>query len=466
MSRRPFVKFSFATLAVAAFTLLLGCANKSTPAATAQVAQRPATPAAKAPAPALAKPTAPASALALPPAPPARVFPVMLGIDVLEAEGFRAIAGKKIALLTHRAGVNRLGESTINVLRRAPNAKLVALFAPEHGIDGEIKAAVNFGDYRHAPTGLPIYSLYGKNKKPTAATLKGIDAVVIDLQDVGVRSYTFISWMRHALEGCFENGVEAIVLDRPNPLGGWKVDGPLLDTEWMSDVGAFPNMPYVHGLTIAELARMAKFSTSAKSGISDKIRAKGKLTVIPMRGWNRSMQWPETGLRWVQTSPLIPSFEAAVGYAMLGLGTQNNPWRVGKEFPYRSIGYPQKKPDDIIRALEAYKIPGVNFVKRPVKDSAGSIVTYVVVEVSDWAKWNPTELSFYMQKQAAIWSLNPFATLKGADIRTFNVHVGSTAWFNALRREGARIDVPLFVNNWKARSLAYQAQTKRYWMYQ
>ena len=208
--------------------------------------------------------------------------PIYLGIDVLEHNNFRSIAGKHVGLLTHPAGLNRRGESSIDVLRRAPNVGLVALFGPEHGIYGNEKANVPVVDKIDPRTGLPVYSLYGKYRKPTAEMLAGLDALVIDLQDVGVRSYTYVSCMRYAMEACFENGVEVVILDRPNPLGGLKVDGPPLDREWRSYVGAF-HVPYVHGLTIAELARIAKH-TPGWMETPEQIRKNGKLTVIPMRG--------------------------------------------------------------------------------------------------------------------------------------------------------------------------------------
>src|SRR5215217_5291614 len=220
----------------------------------------------------------PAPVLELPPPPvikPAPIFPVMLGIDVLESEGFAAVKGKRIGLLTHPAGVNRRGTSTIDVLRRATNTKLVALFAPEHGLYGTEKASTNIADTIDRRTGLPVYSLHGQNRKPTKAQLKELDALVIDLQDIGVRSYTFNVVMRYAMDSCFLNGVEVIILDRPNPLGGLKVDGPLLDRELMSGVGAF-RVPYVHGLTIGELARMAA-TTPRVLDIPDEVRLKGKL---------------------------------------------------------------------------------------------------------------------------------------------------------------------------------------------
>ncbi len=429
----------------AALALLAGCTSEPKPK----------------PAPKPAPPVAP------PPAPPPEVLPpVMLGIDVLEADGFKAIAGKKLGLLTHAAGVNRRGESTIDVLRRAPQSKLVALFAPEHGLDGKIKAATNFEDSIHQPTGLPVYSIYGRHKKPTKEQLKGIDALVIDLQDVGARTYTFTSWMRYALEACFENGVEAIVLDRPNPLGGLKVGGPPLDPEWMSDVGAF-RVPYVHGLTIGELATMAKAAPRVLA-VSEKVRAKGKLTVIMMRGWTRSMRWPDTGLKWVPTSPMIQTYDAALGYSMLGLGWQNNAWfsGIGKDYPFRSIGYPKKKPEEIIAAMEAYKVPGIRLAKREGRTADGKPAAGVYVEISDWEKWNPTEFCFYMQKQALKWErLNIYAALTGTEQRTFQIHVGSTAWYDALRKEGSRVDVAAFVKNWTERAALYQQSVKKYWLY-
>ena len=157
---------------------------------------------------------------------------VMLGIDTLEAEGFRAVAGKRIGLLTHAAGVNSHGESTADILQHAPRVQLVALFAPEHGLRGDVPAGKDFDNTTDPRTGMKVYSFYGANLKQSKERLRGLDALVIDLQDIGVRSYTFNVTMRDALEACFERGVEVVVLDRPNPLGGLKVDGPLLDPEW------------------------------------------------------------------------------------------------------------------------------------------------------------------------------------------------------------------------------------------
>ncbi len=415
-------------------------------------------------------PTLAAASVLIPSRPaeqPRATFPVMLGIDVLEADGFSAVRGKRIGLLTHRAGVNRRGESTISVLRRAPQTTLVCLFAPEHGLDGEIKAAEDVGDSIHQPTGLPIYSIYGRNKRPTPAQLKGLDAVVIDLQDIGVRSYTFASWMRYTMEACFEEGVEVILLDRPNPLGGLKVSGPPLDHEHMSDVGAF-RIPYVHGLTMAELARMAATAPGVLN-VPDATRAKGELTIVPMRGWNRSMRWPETGLTFVPTSPMIQDFAAVVGYAMIGLGCEFSGFRhgIGASYPFRGLSFRGKSPDVLIRDLQALNVPGLNYRKIAVPSGGAQPLNGVYVEVTDWDSWNPTELSFHLMRLACVYDpSNPFAKLNTTQARTFNIHVGSTEWWNALRRDGADVNLEAFLESWESRSKIYQQQARRYWLYQ
>ena len=457
MSRRSLVKLSLGAIAASVLALALGCASKATP-----VPAKPVAPVASKPV--VAPPAAPPVVL-LPPA--EKLPPVMLGIDVLEAEKFATIAGKKIGLLTHPAGLNRRGENTIDVIRRAPNAKLVALFAPEHGLWGLDKAGDNFADTVDKRTGLPVYSLHGKTRKPTKEMLKGLDALVIDLQDIGSRSYTFISCLRYTMEACFENGVEVIVLDRPNPLGGLKVDGPPLDAEFVSYVGAF-RVPYVHGLTLGELARMAKNAPNVLA-VTDKVRAKGRLTVVPMRGWNRAMRWPDTGLKWIATSPYVQDYAAVVGYAMVGLGTEVGEFKsgIGINHPFRSISYPKKTPDEIIKELEQYRIPGIKLLKAQGIARDGKIITGVYVEVADYNAWRPTELSFYMMKTAAKWStMNPFILPAGDKTSMFNKVIGSAAWAAAIRRDGGRVDVAPFIQNWTERAKVYQELSRKYWLYQ
>ncbi len=421
------------------------------------------------PAPTVAAVNAPPKPAAPPRVEP--VFPVMLGIDVLAAENFSSLAGKRVGLLTHPAGVNRQGVSTIDVLRRAPNVHLVALYGVEHGVYSELPAEKPYPDHLDPRTGLMIFSLYnGVSHKPTKAQLKGIDALVIDLQDIGVRSYTFVSAMKVAMEACFENGVEVVVLDRPNPLGGLKVDGPLLERQLTSYVGEFC-VPYVHGLTIGELALMAKEAPGVLD-VPEKVRARGKLTIIPMRGWRRTMRWPETGLRWVPTSQRVPDFAACVGDPMVGLGTYFDPAShfdigfrhgIGNDYPFRGLSHATIKSDVLERELNALHLPGLAFSLVSVPGKNGKPATGVYVEVSDWETWQPTELNFYLMKLACQWSSrNPFLT---GDASGFLRHMGSTAFYEALRRDGAKVNVEAFLAEWRARDRIYQQESQRYWLY-
>jgi uncharacterized protein YbbC (DUF1343 family) len=448
---------------------LVGCSASQPP--TKPVASKPTPPAATAPA--AVSPATTASTPASSAKEPQKIFPVMLGIDTLEADGFAAVKGKRLGLLTHPAGVNRRGVSTIEVLRHAPGVKLVALYAVEHGLYNERPAEKTFNDATDPRTGLPVFSLYNDQNRrrfrPTPQQLKSIDALVIDLQDIGTRSYTFSGAMKSAMEACFENGKEVIVLDRPNPLGGFKVDGPSLDAEFITDVGRF-RVPYVHGLTIGELARMT-MALQPPSGIaiSEEVRARSKLTVIPMRGWRRDMRWTETGLTFVPTSTRIQDFASVMGYPMVGLGTISSGFAhgIGKDYPFRGIYFKGKTTDQLEKDLNALKLPGLKFRKVAGVDEKGQPATGVYVEVSDWDDWNPTDLNFYLMRLACRYSPpNPFAKLKGTpQERTFNIHVGSKAWWDALARDGAKVDVEGFIRDWREKAKVYQQQTRKYWLY-
>lgn len=417
------------------------------------------------------EPTRPESRAAVKPTSPLvdstpKAGPVLLGIDVLEATRFRAIAGKRIGLLTHAAGVNRRGERTVDVLRRAPNVRLVALFAPEHGLNGDVEANVDFGDTTDARTGLPVYSLHGSNRKPTAAQLKGLDALVIDLQDIGVRSYTYSVVMRYTMEACFAQGVEVVICDRPNPLGGLKVDGPILDRSLMSGVGAY-EIPYVHGLTLGELARWAA-GTRGALAVSESVRRRGRLTVVPMRGWRRSMRWPETGLTFVPTSPVMRDFPTIVGYAMTGLGCEYSGFEhgFGTAYPFRALSFKGIPVDRLLRDLNALELPGLTFRLVETSTSRGVSRPGVYVGVTDWRAWHPTELSFHLHRLACRYNPpNPFAELDATQARTFNIHVGSTRWWTALKRDGVRVNVASYFKRWTSRAETYRQRSRQFWLY-
>jgi len=389
---------------------------------------------------------------------------IHLGIDVLEQSGFKAIANKRVGLLTHPAGVNRKGVSSIRVLRQAPNVRLVTLFGPEHGIYGNEKANQPIDNQIDPRTGLPVYSLYGKYRKPTPEMLRNLDALVIDLQDIGVRSYTYVSCMRYAMEACFENGVEVVILDRPNPLGGLKVDGPPLDKEWRSYVGSF-NVPYVHGLTIGELAKLAKY-TSGTMNITDKARQAGKLTVIRMKGWRRSMRWPQTGLQWIPTSPYIPDLGAVLGYAMTGLGAQIGGFThgIGTPYPFRLLKYKGKSNAELLRALNKLRIPGLNFKVIRTQDKNGQPIEGIYVQVVDWQSVRPTELSFHMMQLTAQWTPdNPFQTAPNSAL--FNKHVGSTTWWEEISQHGKNALVKRFINAWSQQAMNFQRLHRQFYIY-
>ena len=405
--------------------------------------------------------------------PSSAVYPVMLGIDVLESQGFAAVKGKRLGLLTHPAGVNRRGESTIDVLRHAPGVKLVALYGPEHGIYGTALAEAVIGDTVDRRTGLPVYSVYGKFRKPTRSKLKGIDAMVIDLQDIGTRSYTFISAMKLTMEACFENNIEVIVLDRPNPLGGLKVDGPLLDAKWKSYVGAF-RVPYVHGLTIGELARMAKEAPGVLD-VTEAVRARGKLTIIPMRGWRRAMRWPDTGLAWVPTSQYMQDFSAVEGCPMTGLGAFWDPPRidtgfrhgVGKSYAFRGLSHKSVKIEIVEKELRALNLPGLQFRRVSAPDRFGKPAVGLYVEISDYDEWHPTDLNFYLLRLACKFEAkNPFLPGPGRDFSGFLRHMGSEDFLRALQHDGARVNVEAFIAEWRKHAQVYQQQVRRYWLYQ
>ena len=405
--------------------------------------------------------------LRIAPAPAAAVpFPVMLGIDALEADGFAPLRGKRIGLLTHPAGVNRFGVSTLEILRHAPGVRLVALFGAEHGVYNDMPAGKIYGDHVDPRTGLVVHSLYnGKSHRPTRCQLLGIDALVIDLQDIGSRSYTFASAMKAAMEGCFENGVEVIVLDRPNPLGGLKVDGPPMDPQWTSYVGDFP-VPYVHGLTIGELARLARLQPGVLQ-VPEAVRARGRLTVIPMRGWKRSMRWPETGLTWIPTSPFIPDFSAIAGYPMTGLGSELSGFVTSREYPFRGISHRNIKPEVIERELEAVHVPGVGYRRVSVVNArTGLPGTALYIEITDWDEWRPTELNFYLMKLACRHqSRNPFGALPPSEANLFQKLIGSPGFYRDIAAHGSRVDVDAYIREWQLRASLFQQESRRYWLY-
>ncbi len=277
---------------------------------------------------------------------------VDLGIDVLEQRDYSILKGKRIGLITNQTGVDSHGVRTRLLLKK--NCNLVALYTPEHGLDGTEKAGRYVKSRRDRVTGLVAHSLYGPTRKPTPEMLRGIDVLVFDMQDIGCRGYTYISTMGRCMEAAGENHIPFVVLDRPNPIGGNRIEGPSVDPHWISFVGQFP-IPYVHGLTVGELAKM----------VNDKgwMAARCDLTVVPMRGWLRSYTWANTGLRWIPTSPNIPHGMSPFYYIVTGIvGELSGPeCGVGSFGPFESISARFMNPTSLTRYLQGLDAPGVFF---------------------------------------------------------------------------------------------------------
>jgi len=274
---------------------------------------------------------------------------VLLGIDQIENENFSILEGKRVGLITNQTGVNYEGLKTRSVLFNSSKVNLVALYTPEHGLDGDEIAGKWVSSRVDKLTGLKAYSLYGKTRKPDAKMLKGVDVLVFDIQDVGARCYTYVSTMGLCMEAAAENDIEFIVLDRPNPVGGDIVEGPPITDKWLSFVGMFP-LPFRHGLTIGEIARM-----SVGEGW---LKKNPKLTVIQMKGWSRKMNWMDTGLKWVQTSPNIPRAESCYYYLLCCI-PQHVPGifsGLGTAKPFQSLTRKNFNEDNFVEVLNSIQM--------------------------------------------------------------------------------------------------------------
>ncbi|HEU4507926.1 MAG TPA: exo-beta-N-acetylmuramidase NamZ domain-containing protein [Pyrinomonadaceae bacterium] len=275
---------------------------------------------------------------------------VLTGIDVLERDNFKQLAGLRIGLVTNHTGRNREGRQTIDVLSKAPGVKLVALFSPEHGIRGLLDDKVS--DSKDEATGLPIYSLYGETRRPKPEQLKDLDALVFDIQDIGARFYTYISTLGHILEEAAKAKLPVFVLDRPNPIGGVEVEGPIADADKLSFI-SYHTIPTRHGLTIGELAQL--FNKQRNIGAD--------LRVIKMEGWRRWMWFDETNLTWINPSPNMRSLTEATLYPGVGLlETTNVSVGRGTDTPFEIVGAPWIQGDKLAEDLNQRGLPGVRFV--------------------------------------------------------------------------------------------------------
>ena len=282
---------------------------------------------------------------------PTAAAQVQPGIEVLLDEYLHLIEGKRVGLITNHTGIDSNGTHIADLLNVAPGVTVAAFFAPEHGLRGDRPAGERIASYVDPDTGVPVHSLYGNTLKPTPEMLQGIDVLLFDIQDVGTRFYTYIYTMAYAMEAAAEQGIPFIVLDRPNPIGGEIVEGPVLDPRFSSFVGLYP-IALRHGMTVGELALF--FNTEQNIGAD--------LTVIPMQGWERSMWFEDTGLPWVAPSPNMRYPSTAFVYPGLGLleGTNVSEGR-GTARPFEFIGAPWIDALELYAELEKLNLPGVRF---------------------------------------------------------------------------------------------------------
>jgi uncharacterized protein YbbC (DUF1343 family) len=280
---------------------------------------------------------------------PASAAQTLTGIEALEAQGFAPLAGKRVGLITNQTGIDRHRRSTIDLLAHAPGVKLVALFSPEHGIRGALDGRVS--STTDVATGLPVYSLYGETERPTDAMLAGVDVLVFDIQDAGVRFYTYITTMGYAMEAAAAHHVAFYVLDRPDPLGGERIEGPMLDRDRTNFVGYFP-MPVRMAMTLGEMAQM--FNAENKIGCD--------LHIIRTQNWRRQMWFNDTGLPWVNPSPNLRAPTAEILYPGLEI-LQAGGVSVGRGTarPFELVGAPWVHGEELAAYLNRRAIPGLRF---------------------------------------------------------------------------------------------------------
>lgn len=386
------------------------------------------------------------------------------GVEVLRDHGFRELTGKRVGLITNPTGVDNNLKSTVDILHEAANVELVALFGPEHGVRGDVHAGDNVDNTVDPATGVKVYSIYGKTKKPTPEMLKGIDALVYDIQDIGCRSFTFVSTLGLALEACAENNIELVVLDRPNPLGGNRVEGNLVEPGFESFVSQFP-IPYLYGLTPGEMAQFLNGEGLVAGG------KKAKLTVVPMEGWTRNMTFEQTGMPWILPSPHIPQPVTSYYYPATGI--------LG-ELYYVSIGVGYTLPFQLICAewidaekfsarMNALQLPGVKFrpihVKPFYSTGQGKNLQGVQFYVEDTPESSLTLIQFYaMQELAKLYPEKKIfeTTTDKSRFSMFDKVCGS----DQIRlRFGKRYQVSDIIDYWNKDVQSFKQKSSKYYLY-
>ncbi|MEK4069444.1 exo-beta-N-acetylmuramidase NamZ family protein [Peribacillus sp. FSL R5-0717] len=375
------------------------------------------------------------------------------GIEVLLKEEKNVLSGKKVGLITNPTGIDSKLTSMVDLLHDDPDINLTALFGPEHGVRGDAQAGASVEYYIDEKTGLPVYSLYGKTKKPTPEMLKDVEVLVFDIQDVGTRYYTYIYTMAYAMEAAKENDIPFIVLDRPNPQGGESVDGPVLEPEFSSFVGLYP-IPLKHGMTVGELATL--FNKEFKIGAD--------LKVIKMKGWKRDMDYDDTGLPFVLPSPNMPTVSTTFVYPATGLieGTNVSEGR-GTTKPFELIGAPYINGDELAGKLNALRLPGVKFRAASFTPTfskhAGKLSHGVEIYITDREVFKAVPTGLHIIK--TIQDLYP-GDFEFLAANNFNLLIGN-GWIMSRIKEGSTVNEIL--KEYQVKQDAFKKVRKNYLLY-
>lgn len=321
---------------------------------------------------------------------------VKTGIEVLKKQNFKILEGLRVGLVTNPTGVDNDLRSDVDILHAAKNVKLVALFGPEHGVRGNVHAGDAVANDSDPATGLPVYSLYGKYRTPSDEMLKNIDVLVYDIQDIGCRSFTYISTLANIMKAAARNHIKVVVLDRPNPLGGKKVEGCITEDDCISFVSQF-KVPYVYGLTPGELARLLN-----DEGL---LGEKCDLEVVKMKGWKRSMTYGDTGLKWVLSSPHIPEASSSPFYTVSGIVGELDSINIGVGYtiPFQTFAAPWIKATELADRMNALRLPGYTF--RPIYYSPfyskykGRQLQGVQVHFTNYRKARLCDVQFYILQE-------------------------------------------------------------------
>lgn len=388
---------------------------------------------------------------------------VNTGIEVLRENNFDILKGKRVGLITNPTGVDKNLKSTVDIFYESENVNLTALYGPEHGVRGDHAAGEYVDFYIDEKTNVPVYSLYGKTRKPSKEMIENVDILVYDIQDIGSRSYTYISTMGLAMETASENNIEFVVLDRPNPISGNRVEGPLVEDGFYSFVSQF-KIPYVYGLTCGEVAELINNEKMLEKGV------KCDLTVVKMEGWKRDMTFEDTGLEWVLTSPHIPHKDSPFYYSVSGIVGELGSVSIGVGYtiPFQTFAISWINSGDLTDKMNSYNLPGVNF--RPITYKPfyamgkGENLHGVQIYITDFDKVKLTEIQFYFLQ--AVKELYPdkdvFELASPNRINMFDKVMGS----DKIRKE--------FIKRWKFEDIKeafysdsekFKEFSKKYYLY-